>query len=84
MTSYMGEKAKPQVAVKKVVRSPRSILLLQTKQPQLPQLFPVTPVLQTPNQIYCPSLDMLQGLNVFLVVRDSKLNTVLEVHPHQS
>ncbi|KAK4810165.1 LOW QUALITY PROTEIN: hypothetical protein QYF61_010477, partial [Mycteria americana] len=33
-------------------------------------------------QLRCPSLDMLQHLNVSLVVRGPKLNTVLEVRPH--
>ncbi|GAB0203357.1 hypothetical protein GRJ2_002801300 [Grus japonensis] len=32
----------------------------------------------------CPSLDTLQHLNVLLVVRGPKVNTVLEVRPHQS
>ena len=36
-----------------------------------------------PLQFYCPSLDTLQGFDVFLVVRSSKLNTVFEVWPHQ-
>ncbi|KAK4809955.1 hypothetical protein QYF61_002912 [Mycteria americana] len=31
----------------------------------------------------CPSLDMLQHLNVSLVVRGPKLNTEFEVRPHQ-
>ncbi|KAK4812225.1 hypothetical protein QYF61_011247 [Mycteria americana] len=31
----------------------------------------------------CPSLDTLQPLNVLLVVRGLKLNTVFEVQPHQ-
>ncbi|KAK4809957.1 hypothetical protein QYF61_002914 [Mycteria americana] len=34
-------------------------------------------------QLCCPSLDALQHLNVFLVVRGPKLNTVFEVQPHQ-
>ena len=34
-----------------------------------------------PSQLCCPSLDTLQGLNVFLVVRSPKLNTVLKVQP---
>ncbi|KAK4810613.1 hypothetical protein QYF61_007350, partial [Mycteria americana] len=34
-------------------------------------------------QLRCPSLDMLQHLNVFLVVRGPTLNTVVEVRPHQ-
>ena len=34
------------------------------------------------HQFHCPSLDMLQGLSVFLVVRGPKLNTIFW-HPHQ-
>ena len=56
--------------------------LLQTKQSHLPQLIRL--VLQTLQQFCCSSLDMFQGLNVFLVVRDSKLNTILKVRPHLS
>jgi len=57
--------------------------LLQTKQPQFPQLFLLRLVLQTPHQPHCPSLDTLQHLNVLLVVRGPKLNTVLEMQPYQ-
>ena len=57
--------------------------LLQTKQSQFPQLQFIRLVLQTAHQFRCPTLDMLQGLNVFLVVKGPKLNTVLEVWPHQ-
>ncbi|GAB0190507.1 hypothetical protein GRJ2_001516000 [Grus japonensis] len=39
-------------------------------------------VLQSLHQLHCSS-DMLQHLNVFFVVRGPKLNTVLEVQPHQ-
>ncbi|KAK4829997.1 hypothetical protein QYF61_008167 [Mycteria americana] len=35
------------------------------------------------SQLRCPSLDTLQHLNVPLVVRGPKLNTVFEVRPHQ-
>ena len=31
------------------------------------------------SQLHCHSLDMLQGLDVFLVVKGPKLNTVIEV-----
>ncbi|KAK4821271.1 hypothetical protein QYF61_017149 [Mycteria americana] len=37
----------------------------------------------TLHQLRCPSLDTLQHLNVSLVVRGQKLNTVFEVWPHQ-
>ena len=51
--------------------------LLQTEQSQLLQPLLIRPVLQTPHQLCCPPLDMLQGLDVFLAVRDPKLGTVL-------
>ena len=38
---------------------------------------------QIPHRLCCISLGTLQGLNVFLLVRGSKLNTVLEVRPYQ-
>ncbi|KAK4806198.1 hypothetical protein QYF61_001121 [Mycteria americana] len=55
----------------------------QAKQSQLPQLLLIRLVLQTLHQLCCPSLDALQHLSVFLVVRGPKLNTVFEVRPHQ-
>ena len=58
--------------------------LLQTKQPQFSQPFPPKTCAPDPSQLHCPSLDTLQGLNVFLVIRGTKLNTVLKVQPHQS
>ena len=63
--------------------SPQPPLLL-TKQPQFPQPLLLQHVLQTLHQLHClSSLDTLQHLNVFLVVRGPKLNTVFEVQPHQ-
>ncbi|KAK4827826.1 hypothetical protein QYF61_021910 [Mycteria americana] len=57
--------------------------LLQTKQSQFPQPPLIRLVLQTLHQLRCPSPDTLQHLNVLLVVRGPKLNTVFEVRPHQ-
>ena len=57
--------------------------LLQTEQSQLCQLLLISPVLQTPHQLHCPSLDTFHGLDVFLMMRGPKLNTVLEGQPHQ-
>ncbi|KAK4824931.1 hypothetical protein QYF61_021551 [Mycteria americana] len=54
-----------------------------TKQPQVPQPLPISLVPQTLPQLHCSSLDTLQPLNVFVVVRGSKLNTGFEVRPHQ-
>ncbi|KAK4812358.1 LOW QUALITY PROTEIN: hypothetical protein QYF61_018808 [Mycteria americana] len=56
---------------------------LQAKQPQFPQPLPISLVLQTLPQLRCSSLDTLQPPNVSLVVRGPKLNTVVEVQPHQ-
>ncbi|KAK4821882.1 hypothetical protein QYF61_004398 [Mycteria americana] len=53
------------------------------KQPQFPQPLLIGLLLQTLHQLRCPSLDTLQHLNVSLVVRGPKLNTVFEVRPHQ-
>jgi len=89
VASYLGEETNTrltttsfQVVVESDKVSPQSPLL-QTKQPQLPQPLLLRLVLQTRHQPCCPSLDTLQQLNVLLVVRDPKLNTVLEVRPHQ-
>ncbi|KAK4824542.1 LOW QUALITY PROTEIN: hypothetical protein QYF61_016146, partial [Mycteria americana] len=57
--------------------------LLQAKQPQFPQPLLIRLLLQTLHQLRCPSLDTLQHLNVSLVVRGPKLNTVFKVRPHQ-
>ncbi|KAK4832661.1 hypothetical protein QYF61_024780 [Mycteria americana] len=57
--------------------------MLQAKQPQLPQLLLIRLLLQTLHQLRCPSLGTLQHLNVSLVARGPKLNTVFEVRPHQ-
>ncbi|KAK4826384.1 hypothetical protein QYF61_008055 [Mycteria americana] len=53
------------------------------KQPQFPQLLLIRLVLQTLHQLRCASLGTLQHLNVSLVARGPKLNTVFEVWPHQ-
>ncbi|KAJ7395104.1 hypothetical protein BTVI_157823 [Pitangus sulphuratus] len=52
------------------------------KQAQLPQMLFITLVLHILHQIHCSSLDTLQHLDV-LFVRSPKLNTGLEVQPHQ-
>jgi len=89
ITSYLGEETNScltttsfQVGVEsnKVLPQP---LLLQTKQLQLPQPLLVRLVLQTSHQPHCPSLDTLHQLNIFLAVRGPKLNTALQVRPHQ-
>ncbi|KAK4826394.1 hypothetical protein QYF61_008065 [Mycteria americana] len=56
---------------------------VQAKQPQFPQPLLIRLVLQTLHQLRCSSLDTLQHLDVSLVVRGPKLNTVFEVRPHQ-
>ena len=89
ITSYLGEETNTcltttsfQVAVENNKVSPPPPPL-QTTQPQLPQLVLTRLVLKTLHQPHCPSLDMLQRLNVLLVVRGPKRNTALKVQPHQ-
>ncbi|KAK4807083.1 hypothetical protein QYF61_018424 [Mycteria americana] len=55
----------------------------QAKQSQLSQPLLIRLLLQTLHQLRCPSLDTLQHLNVFPVLRGPKPNTVFEVQPHQ-
>ncbi|KAK4811045.1 hypothetical protein QYF61_015749 [Mycteria americana] len=73
ITCYLGEETDPHL----------STTSFQAKQPQFPQPLLIGLLLQTLHQPRCPSLDMLQHLNVSLVVGGPKLNTVFEVRPHQ-
>jgi len=89
VTTYLGEETNThlvttsfQVAVESDNVSPQPPLL-QTKQPQFLQLLLIGLVLETLHQPRCSSLDTLQQLNVLLVVRGPKMNTVLQVRPHQ-
>ncbi|KAK4825740.1 hypothetical protein QYF61_002179 [Mycteria americana] len=90
ITCYLGEETDPHLSTtsfQAVVESDKvspQPPFLQTKQPQFPQPILISLVLQTLHQLCCPSLDTLQPLNVSLVVRGPKLNTVFEVRPHQS
>lgn len=61
--------------------SPLNLLFFQTEQSQ----FSAAPhkMLQTLHQNCCISLDMLQGFDVFLIMKRPKLNTVRLVWPHQ-
>ncbi|KAK4822890.1 hypothetical protein QYF61_021109 [Mycteria americana] len=68
ITCYLGEETDPHLATTS----------FQAKQPQFPQPLLISLVLQTLPQLRCPSLDTLQPLNVSLVVRGPKLNTVFE------
>ncbi|KAK4823665.1 LOW QUALITY PROTEIN: hypothetical protein QYF61_005017 [Mycteria americana] len=84
---YLGEEAHThltttsfQVVVESDKVSPQPPFL-QAKQPQFPQPLLIRLVLQTLHQLRCPSLDMLQHLNVSLV--GPKLNTVFKGRPHQ-
>jgi len=67
-----------QVAVEGDKVSPQTAFL-QTEQRQFPQPVLTGLVLQTLHQPCSPSLDTLQHLSVFLVVRDPKLNTGFKV-----
>ena len=89
IASYLGEETNThltttsfQVVVESNKVSPQPPLL-QTKQPQLPQLLLIRLVLQALHKLLCPSLDTLQQLCSLLVVRGPKLNTVFEEWPHQ-
>ncbi|KAK4817730.1 hypothetical protein QYF61_026530 [Mycteria americana] len=84
ITCYLGEETDPrlsttsfQVVVESDKVSPQPPFL-QAKQPQFPQPLLIRLLLQTLHQLRCPSLDTLQPLNVSLVVRGPKLNTVFE------
>lgn len=57
--------------------------LLQTGRSQFCQPHLIRLELQSTHQICYPSLETLQGLNIFLLVRGTKLNTALEMWPHQ-
>ena len=72
ITCYLGKETKThlattffQAAVESNKVSPQPPLL-QTKQPQFPQLLLTGPVLQTLHQLCRPALDTLQHLNVLL------------------
>ncbi|KAK4826728.1 hypothetical protein QYF61_010981 [Mycteria americana] len=68
ITCYLGEETDPHL----------STTSFQAKQSQLPQPLLRRLLLQTLHQLPCPSLDTLQHLNVSLVARGPKLNTVFE------
>ncbi|KAK4824163.1 hypothetical protein QYF61_011290, partial [Mycteria americana] len=85
---YLGEETNThlattsfQVVVESNKVSPQPPFL-QAKQSQLPQPLLIRLLLQTLHRLRCPSLDTLQHLNVSLVVRGPKLNTVFEGHDH--
>ncbi|KAK4831242.1 hypothetical protein QYF61_016474 [Mycteria americana] len=89
ITCYLGEETDPhlsttsfQVVVESDKVSPQPPFL-QAKQSQLPQPLLIRLLLQTLHQLRCPSLHTLQHLNIPLVVKGPKLNTVVEVRPHQ-
>ncbi|KAK4823086.1 LOW QUALITY PROTEIN: hypothetical protein QYF61_025708 [Mycteria americana] len=69
---------KPKVVVGSDKVSPQPPFL-HTKQPQLPQPLLIRLTL---HQLHRPSLEVLRHLNVSLVVRGPKLNTVFEGHDH--
>jgi len=83
IASYMGEQADSHpttTSLHVIVESDKvssEFPLLQTEQSQFPQQLPTRPVLQTLSQACCSSPDMLQGLNVFLVLRGPKVSLSL-------
>ena len=89
ITFYLGSETDTQLAttsfpvvVENTKVSPQPPCL-QTKHPQFCQPLLTRLVLQTLHQLCCPSLDTLQHLNVFLVVRGLKLDTLFKMQPHQ-
>ena len=85
----MEEKADPhltttsfQVAVESDKVTPKP-LLLQTKQSSSLSRSSLDLCSRPLTSFVCPSLDTLWGLDVFLVLMATELNTVLEVHLHQ-
>ncbi|KAK4810664.1 LOW QUALITY PROTEIN: hypothetical protein QYF61_007464 [Mycteria americana] len=89
ITCYLGEETNPHLSTTSfqvVVESDKVFPqppFLQAKQPQFPQPLLIRLVFQTLHQLHCPSLDTVQHLNVLLVVRGPKVNTVFKVWPHQ-
>ncbi|KAK4825008.1 hypothetical protein QYF61_022954 [Mycteria americana] len=88
ITCYLGEETDPHLSTtsfQAVVESDKvspQPPFLQAKQSQLPQPLLIRLLLQTLHQLRCPSLYMLQYLNIPLVVGGPKLNTVFEGHDH--
>ncbi|KAK4817862.1 hypothetical protein QYF61_001531 [Mycteria americana] len=84
ITCYLGEETDSHLSTpsfQAVVESDKvspQPPFLQAKQSQVPQPLLIRLLLQTLHQLCCPSLDTLQPLNVSLVVRGPKLNTVFE------
>jgi len=89
VTCYLGKQTNPHLATIsfQVVEESDKVSpqppFLQAEQPQFPQPLLIRLVVQTLQQLRCSSLGRLQHLNVLLVVRGPKLNTVFEVRPHQ-
>ncbi|KAK4810095.1 LOW QUALITY PROTEIN: hypothetical protein QYF61_008071 [Mycteria americana] len=86
ITCYLGEETNPtslQPPFRQFDKVSPQPPFLQAEQPQLPQPLLIRLVLQTLQQLRCPSLDTLQHLNVSLVLGGPKLNTAFEVRPHQ-
>lgn len=64
----------PAWELQRVRRSPLRLLFSRLSPPQVPQLLHIRHRLQTLSQVHCPSLDLLQYLNVFLAGRDPDLS----------
>lgn len=62
--------------------SPLSLLFSSLNNP-VPSVAPHKSCTLDPSQLHCHSLEMLQGLNVFILLRGFKINTILKVWPHQ-
>ena len=85
IASYLGEETSTRITTTSfqvVVESDKvrpQPPLLQTEQPQFPQPHPIRLVIRALLYPCSSSLDTLQQLNVFPIVRGSKVTTELEV-----
>ncbi|KAK4830590.1 hypothetical protein QYF61_011825 [Mycteria americana] len=84
ITCYLGEETDPHLSTTsfQIVEESNKVSpqppFLQAEQPQFPQPLLIRLLRQTLHQLRCPSLDMLQHLNIPLVVGGPKLNTGFE------
>jgi len=81
ISNYLGEEANPHLSITSLQVGVDSNKVSPEPPPDHTIPIPSTTPQQTcapdPSQFCCPSVDTLQGLHVFLVVRDPKLSIVL-------
>ena len=85
--TYMGEETDPQLTTASCQAVVESDNISPEPHPDwtipAPSAAPHKTCAPDPSQFCCPSVDIFQVFNVFLVVRGPKLNTELKVQPHQ-